>query len=151
MRSGCIDPHFIDLGTSWRWVASWRPGSFTPGERAPGTYCIGGLVDPRAGLDNMGKWKFLTLPGLETRPLSRPARSRKFRYISYFIHGCYMSQPSHTPIFYEPDDIRGWLHNLKFVIFHISPLFSYFLSFDSKYTSQRHVLKEARCSFICRV
>jgi hypothetical protein len=32
-------------------------------------------VDPRAGLDNMEKWKFLTLPELETQPLSRPARS----------------------------------------------------------------------------
>jgi hypothetical protein len=33
-------------------------------------------VDPRAGLDDMEKWKFLTLPGLEPRPLSRPARSQ---------------------------------------------------------------------------
>jgi hypothetical protein len=32
-------------------------------------------VDPRAGLDDMEKWKFLTLPGLEPQPLSRPAHS----------------------------------------------------------------------------
>jgi hypothetical protein len=36
------------------WSAS-RPGRFTPRETAPGTHCIGGWVDPRAGLDNMEK------------------------------------------------------------------------------------------------
>jgi hypothetical protein len=29
-------------------------------------------VDPRAGLDDLEKRKFLTLPGLELRPLGRP-------------------------------------------------------------------------------
>jgi hypothetical protein len=32
-------------------------------------------MDPRAGLDDMKKKKFLTLQGLEFRPFSRPARS----------------------------------------------------------------------------
>jgi hypothetical protein len=31
----------------------------------PGTHWIGGWVDPRAGLDDVEKRKFLTLPGLE--------------------------------------------------------------------------------------
>jgi hypothetical protein len=57
-----------------KWSAS-RPGLFTLGERAPGTHWIGGWVDRRAGLDDLEKRKFLTLPGLEFRPLSRPARS----------------------------------------------------------------------------
>jgi hypothetical protein len=56
------------------WSAS-RPGRFTPGERAPGTHWIGGWLDPRAGLDDLEKRKFLTLPGLQLRPLGRPARS----------------------------------------------------------------------------
>jgi hypothetical protein len=51
------------------WSAS-RPGRFTPGERAPGTHWIGGWFDPRAGLDDSEKRKFLTLPGLELQPLS---------------------------------------------------------------------------------
>jgi hypothetical protein len=34
------------------WSAS-RPGSFTPGEKAPGTQWIGGWVDPTAGLDDL--------------------------------------------------------------------------------------------------
>jgi hypothetical protein len=45
------------------WLVS-RPGRFTPGEIAPGTHCIGGWVDPRAGLDDVEKRKFPTLPGL---------------------------------------------------------------------------------------
>jgi hypothetical protein len=42
------------------WSAS-RLGRFTPGERATGTHWIGGWVDPRAGLDDVEKRKFLTL------------------------------------------------------------------------------------------
>jgi hypothetical protein len=56
------------------WSTS-RPGRFTPGERAPGTHCIGGWVDLRAGLDDLEKRKFLTPLGLELRPLGRPVRS----------------------------------------------------------------------------
>jgi hypothetical protein len=33
-------------------------------------------VDPRAGLDDVEKRKFLTLPVLEIRPLGLPARSQ---------------------------------------------------------------------------
>jgi hypothetical protein len=46
------------------WSAS-RPCRFTSGDGAPGTRWIGGLVDPRAGLDDVEKRKFLTLPRLE--------------------------------------------------------------------------------------
>jgi hypothetical protein len=52
-----------------------RPGLFNPGERAHGTHLIGGWVDPRTGLDDVEKRKFLTLPGLEFRSLGRLARS----------------------------------------------------------------------------
>jgi hypothetical protein len=64
------------------WSAS-RPGSFTPGERAPGTHWIGGCVDPRAGLDDLEKREFLTLLGLELRPLSRSARSQSLYRLRY--------------------------------------------------------------------
>jgi hypothetical protein len=56
------------------WSAS-RPGRFTPAERAPVTHGVGGWVDPRAGLDDVEKRKFLTLPELEIQPLCHPARS----------------------------------------------------------------------------
>jgi hypothetical protein len=53
-----------------------HPGCFNPGERAPNTPWIGDWVDPRAGLDDVQKRKFLTLPRLEHRPLVRPAFSQ---------------------------------------------------------------------------
>jgi hypothetical protein len=65
-----------------QWWAS-RPGRFTPEERAPGTRWIGGWVDPRVGLDDVEKWKFLTPPGLELRPLSRPASSQSLYRVRY--------------------------------------------------------------------
>jgi hypothetical protein len=72
---------FFYLGTSWRWVVNFTSGRFTPGERAPGTHWIGGWVDLRAGLDDLEKSKFLTLPGLELRPPSQVA----IRYTAYAI------------------------------------------------------------------
>jgi hypothetical protein len=54
------------------WSAS-RLCRFTLGERAFGTRWIGGWVGPRAGLDDVEKIKFSTLPGLELRFLDIPA------------------------------------------------------------------------------
>jgi hypothetical protein len=64
------------------WSAS-HPCRFTPEERAPGTHWIGGWVGPRAGLDDVEKRKFLTLPGLELRLLGRPARSQSLYRLLY--------------------------------------------------------------------
>jgi hypothetical protein len=69
------------------WSAS-RPCHFTSGESAPGTHCIGGWADPRAGLDDVEKGKLLTLPGLELRHLRRPARSQSLYRLRY--PGSYM-------------------------------------------------------------
>jgi hypothetical protein len=55
MWSGCTDPHFLDLGNSWRWVVSFSNCCFNPAEISPGTHWIGGWVDPRAGLDDVEK------------------------------------------------------------------------------------------------
>jgi hypothetical protein len=54
------------------WSASCA-GCFAPGETAPRTHWIV-WVDPRVGMDDVEKRKFFTLPGLELRPLGRPAR-----------------------------------------------------------------------------
>jgi hypothetical protein len=40
-------------------------------------------VGPRARLDELEKRKFLTLPGLEFRPLGRPTRSQLLYRLSY--------------------------------------------------------------------
>jgi hypothetical protein len=43
-------------------------------------------VDPRAGLDDVEKRKFLTLPAFGLRPLGRPARSQSLYRLSYPGH-----------------------------------------------------------------
>jgi hypothetical protein len=60
------------VGSEWSLHA---PAALPPGKEPPATHWIGGWVDPRAGLDDLEKWKFLTPPGLELRPLGRPASS----------------------------------------------------------------------------
>jgi hypothetical protein len=64
------------------WSAS-RPCRFTPGGRTPGTRWIGGWVDLRAGLNDVEKRKFLTLPAFELRLLGRPARRQSLYRLSY--------------------------------------------------------------------
>jgi hypothetical protein len=54
-----------------------------PGRFTPGTHWIRSLVDPRGGLDDVEKREFLTLPGLQLRPLGRPARSQSLQRLSY--------------------------------------------------------------------
>jgi hypothetical protein len=54
-----------------------------PGERAPSTHWIGGWVGLTAGLDDVEKRKFVTLPGIELRPLGRPARSQSLYGLRY--------------------------------------------------------------------
>jgi len=45
---------FFNYSTSWGWVANAASRPFKPRKR-PGTYCTGGWVVPRAGLDGCGK------------------------------------------------------------------------------------------------
>jgi hypothetical protein len=75
---GGVDVHIHVFLTSalvgGEWSAS-RPGRFTPGKKTPITHWTGGWVGPTTGLDDVEKRKFLTVPGLELRPLGRPARS----------------------------------------------------------------------------
>jgi hypothetical protein len=62
------------LGREW---SALHPGRFNPGERAPGIHWIEGWVSPRAGLGNVEKRKFLTLPGLDSDPsVVQPIASR---------------------------------------------------------------------------
>jgi hypothetical protein len=66
------------------WSAS-RLGRFTSGERAPGAHWIEDWVGSRTGLDDVKRRKILPLPGLELRPLSRPARSQSLYRLSYLV------------------------------------------------------------------
>jgi hypothetical protein len=59
------------------------PEALPPGKGLPGTHWIADWVGPRAGFDDLEKRKFLTLLGLEIRPLVRPARSQFLYRLSY--------------------------------------------------------------------
>jgi hypothetical protein len=73
----------LDLGTRWRWLVSFMPLPLWPRGKSPGTHWKGGWGVPRGGLDAVKKRKFLILPGLELRPLGRPARSQSLYRLSY--------------------------------------------------------------------
>jgi hypothetical protein len=118
MGSGCKDPNFLDLGTSWRWVVSFSPLPLFPRGKSPRYPLERIWVDPRAGLDDGEKRKFLTLPGLELRPLGRPARSQSLsRLLGYvfwigIVGGGVQLGPlgtaaTNTPIMPAPGDYVG--------------------------------------------
>jgi hypothetical protein len=105
-----------------------RPDRFTPGERAPGTYWIGGWVGPRAGLDDMEKWKLLPLPGLELRPLGRPACSQSLYRLSYpgsHIITIIIQNKNYSVEFYLGGGFKPqgchWLFFLMIIIVFLSP------------------------------
>jgi hypothetical protein len=70
---------------------SGQPQRFSPGERTPGTHCIGGWVGPRAGLDTEARGKtLLPLPGIERRSPGRPVCSQTLYWLSYPAHLLFM-------------------------------------------------------------
>jgi hypothetical protein len=78
----CIHIFLTSALAVGKWSAS-RTGRFTPVERALGTLWIGGWVDPRAMWTTWRREKFLTLPGIEFRPLGCPARSQSLYRLRY--------------------------------------------------------------------
>jgi hypothetical protein len=57
-------------------------GAFPLG-KSPCAHWIGGWVGPNVGLDEVEERTFLNLPGLELRPLGRPARSQPLYRLRY--------------------------------------------------------------------
>jgi hypothetical protein len=53
--SGCVDPHFLDLGISLRCGQLHAPAVLPPGKRTTVTHWIGSWVGPIAALDDMEK------------------------------------------------------------------------------------------------
>jgi hypothetical protein len=77
-------------------VVSFTPRPLYPRGKNPslGTHWRGGWVDPRADLDDVEKRTFLTLPGLELRPLRRPARSQTLSQLIGVFLQCYINYRS---------------------------------------------------------
>jgi hypothetical protein len=60
------------------------PAALPPGkEPPPGTRWIGGWVGLGAGMDDEKKKNLLTVPGLELRPLGRPAPTQSLYRLRY--------------------------------------------------------------------
>jgi hypothetical protein len=68
-------------------------------------------MGPRAGLDNVEKRQFFLLPGLELRPLGRPARSQLLYRFSY--SGSFQTWRGHAKILRRMDKTRKTILHLK--------------------------------------
>jgi hypothetical protein len=71
------------LFASFKRNKKWKGSASISGERAPSTHWKGGWVGPRTSLDDVEKRKFLTLPGLELRPLQCPACSKSLYQLQF--------------------------------------------------------------------
>jgi hypothetical protein len=88
---GCIDSCFLTSAlVGGEWPAS-RPFRFTSRKRIL-RYLLDRLGGARTGLDAKRKRIFLTLSGLELRPLGRPSRSKsRYRLLSYMTIPIFLS------------------------------------------------------------
>jgi hypothetical protein len=69
-----LDSHFLDPGSIIvGGKQSFHAPTTLPLWKSPRYLLIGRRMVPRAGLDEMEEWKFLTVPGPELLLLSRPA------------------------------------------------------------------------------
>jgi hypothetical protein len=85
--SGCIGSHFLALSTGSRWVVRFTPRPLYPRGKNPRTHWIGGMVDPRFGLEGVEKIKFVTLTELKFRPPPPRRQSLDRRcYPDYALH-----------------------------------------------------------------
>jgi hypothetical protein len=104
MDSGCIDPHFLDLGTSWRWVVNFTHRPLFRREKAPGTHWIGGWVDLRAGLDDLDP----TWPYRDSNSDPSVVQPVASRYTDYAIPA-----PIHKTLLHKCPDISS-VNSLSF-------------------------------------
>jgi hypothetical protein len=78
-----MDPYFLDLGTSWKRVISFTLRPSYPLGKSLRYPLDRRLCEPQIRSGRLEKRKFLTLPGLELLPLSRPARSQSLYRLRY--------------------------------------------------------------------
>jgi hypothetical protein len=78
LGSGCIDPHFLDLGISWRWVVSFMPLPLYPWVKSPRYSLDRRLVGPQRWSGRHGEVKILASTGTRT-----PTRSQLLCWLWY--------------------------------------------------------------------
>jgi hypothetical protein len=95
----------------WRFVVRFMRWPLYPSGKSHLYSFNRGWVDPRTSQDDMKKWKFLALTGLELPPLVQPARSHSLyqlscRYCSFFIM-CLLALLafSRVPVFFSAPNL----------------------------------------------
>jgi hypothetical protein len=83
MGSGCVDPHFLDLGTSWRWVVTFTSRPLYPRGKNPLYPLDTRLGGPQSRSGRRGEEKILDPAGTRIRPFGRPACSQSLDRLSY--------------------------------------------------------------------
>jgi hypothetical protein len=78
--SGCIDRRFLEVSRQLHAAAALPPSPRGKITRYPLDRRLGG---PKRPMDDMKKLQFLTMPGLELRPLCRPATSQSLYRLRY--------------------------------------------------------------------
>jgi hypothetical protein len=105
MGIACIDPHFLDLGTRWRWVFNFTPRPLYPRRKSSRYTLDRRLGEPQSWSRRFGEDKFLTLRGLELRPLGPPARIIFYFTIGGKVHtGSTRHRGYYWPIVPAPGD-----------------------------------------------
>jgi hypothetical protein len=82
--SGCIDPHFLDLWTIWRWVVSFTPGPLYSWGKGPRYPLDRRLAWRHNRSGRRGEKKILDPTGTRT-PTPRVAQPVASRYTGYAI------------------------------------------------------------------
>jgi hypothetical protein len=80
MGSGCIDPHFLDFGTSWRWAVSFTPNPLQPWGNSHQYPLDRRLGERQSRSGQLGEYSW-TYQGLISDPLGvQPIASRYTGY-----------------------------------------------------------------------
>jgi hypothetical protein len=83
MGSGSIDPCILDLGTSWRWVVSFKHQPLYPRRNSPRQPLDRRLGGPRTALDDAVKIRISPLPALKLRTFGRLYHSQPLHRLCY--------------------------------------------------------------------
>jgi hypothetical protein len=78
-----MDPGFLGLGISWKWVVNFTPRPLHPHGKNYLYQFDRRLSRPQSLRGWRGKKNFVTLQELELRPLGRPARSQSLYRLRY--------------------------------------------------------------------
>jgi hypothetical protein len=82
--SGCVDPPFLDFGTSWRWVVSFTPRSLYPRGRTPRYPLDRRLSGPQSRFGRRGEEKILDPTGTRT-PTPQSLYRLRWRMVPTFF------------------------------------------------------------------